>query len=68
MRNIQKVVLKVIDAFLAVMGLVFFLIYALTLLALFPVFILMDFEEFLKNPLGFIKITLIEMKELLEGE
>ena len=54
--------------FLAIMGLAFFLIYALTLLALFPVFILMDFEEFLKNPLGFIKITLIEMKELLEGK
>ncbi|WP_103618516.1 hypothetical protein [Campylobacter concisus] len=68
MRSIQKVVIKVIDAFLAVVGLVFFLIYVvligLTILVVFPIFMAVDFKEFVEDPLGFIKAMLAELKEL----
>lgn len=68
MQTIQKIALKVVNAFLIVVGLVFFLIYmvlqGLIMLVIFPIFIVLDFKEFVKDPLCFIKTMFIELEGL----
>ena len=72
MKTIQKVVLKVLNILLVIIGLVLFSVYVVLLgsvifLVSTPLYIVMNFKEFMKDPLGFIKTLLIDIKELLEG-
>lgn len=72
MQTIQKIALKAVNALLALMGLVFFSVYVVLLgsiifLVSAPLYTVMNFKEFMKDPLGFIKAMLIDIKELLEG-
>jgi hypothetical protein len=72
MQTIQKIALKAVNAFLALIGLAFFSIYVVLLgsiifLVSAPLYIVTNFKEFMKDPLGFIKTMLIDIKELLES-
>ena len=72
MQTIQKIALKLVNAFLALIGLAFFSIYVVLLgsiifLVSAPLYIVINFKEFMKDPLGFIKTMLIDIKNLLES-
>jgi hypothetical protein len=72
MQTIQKIALKVVNAFLALIGLVLFSVYVILLgsvifLVSTPLYIVMNFKEFMKDPLGFTKTMLIDIKILLES-
>ena len=72
MQTIQKIALKLVNAFLALIGLALFSIYVVLLGSVIflvgtPLYIVINFKEFMKDPLGFMKTLLIDIKELLES-
>lgn len=70
METIQKIVLKVMNAFLVLIGIVCFSIYvaligSVIFLGCAPIYIAVNFKEFIKDPLGFMKNISTDIKDIL---